>query len=144
MVTGPLCFSLPSHGLVARTSFGSGYVKQICCVSVTCHSKIRHLALLIKPYPIWSNPHHHHPTTTHSQAPQLCFPFKYHVPLKYLGNRKCVSCLPWVRSCCNLLLQYHLPITDFSSALSVYSLSHLKAPIASFDLMLSTMIISEG
>lgn len=84
-------------------------------------------------------PHHHTLTST-----QLCFPFKYHVPLKYLGNRKCVSCLPWVRSCCNLLLQYHLPITDFSSALSVYSLSHLKAPIASFDLMLSTMIISEG
>lgn len=56
----------------------------------------------------------------------------------------CFLSAPGSVSCCNLLLQYHLPIIDFSSALSIYSLSYLKAPIASFDLMLSTMTISEG
>lgn len=117
VVPGPL----PPRGLAARTSFWSGYVKPICCVSVTCHSKIHHLALLIKPYPIWSYPSP--PTHKHPNCVSLSS-ITSHYNIWGTGNVFLVC--PWVSSCCSLLLRYHLPITDFSSALSVSSLSPWK------------------
>lgn len=121
---GPLHFSLPCHDLAACTCFRicKRHLLNLCYLP-------QHPALLTKPYPIWS-----HPPSHQRSIPQLRLsPFKHHLSLNSLGNQKCVSgpARGSVHAASCFSNTTGLPPTDFSSALSFYSLStcyhHLQA-----------------